>query len=112
MYILDYDIFCVFFFTVTSKNLCFVLFDLDFKICLKKVSKIIQSYSEYVTIQGIVYIFSFNQTTFGRWFWILAVCSMLGLGTYWSNQMYLGWMNQQVEKNGVFIFPILCFDTK
>ncbi len=62
----------------------------------QKVSKLIQDYSEYATIQGLCYIFSSHQTLFGRWFWILAVCFMLGLGTYWSCIMYIGWNNQQV----------------
>ena len=63
---------------------------------MMKVRKTIQDYSEYGTIQGIVYIFSIDQTTFGKFFWIVAVCSMLGLGMFWSIQMYLDWMDQQV----------------
>ena len=67
-----------------------------------RLGKTIHDYSEYGTIQGIVYIFSFHQTTLGRWFWILAVCSMLGLGMFWSVQLYLGWLDQQVIKKNMF----------
>jgi hypothetical protein len=47
---------------------------------------IVQDYSEYSTIQGIIYIFFSHQTTFGRLFWILVVILMLVLGGYWTAQ--------------------------
>ena len=48
---------------------------------------IVQDYSEYSTIQGIIYIFFSHQTTFGRFFWILVVIAMLILGSYWTGQV-------------------------
>ena len=49
--------------------------------------EIIQDYSEYSTIQGIIYIFFSYQTNFGRFFWILVVIAMLILGSYWTVQV-------------------------
>jgi hypothetical protein len=48
---------------------------------------IIKEYSEYSTIQGIVYIFFDYQTLFGKLFWILVVICMLILGGYWTGQV-------------------------
>ena len=48
---------------------------------------IIEDYSDYSTIQGIIYIFFSYQTNFGRFFWILVVIGMLVLGGYWTAQV-------------------------
>ena len=49
---------------------------------------VISEYSEYSTIQGVIYIFQSNQTQIGKVFWILVITSMLSLGTYWSFVAY------------------------
>ena len=63
----------------------------------KETYNIIQEYSEYSTIQGIVYIFQRSQTTFGKIFWNIVVVMMLILGTYWSVEAYNSWENNQVK---------------
>ena len=65
----------------------------------KETYNIIQEYSEYSTIQGIVYIFQRSQTTFGKIFWNIVVVLMLILGTYWSVEAYNNWENNQVKIN-------------
>ena len=49
---------------------------------------IICEYSEYSTIQGVIYIFQSNQTQIGKLFWILVIVSMMVLGVYWSVGAY------------------------
>ena len=62
----------------------------------KEVYKTIQDYSEYSTIQGVVYIFLTHHKIFGKIFWILTVLSMLILGTYWSISAYYSWQDNPV----------------
>ncbi len=62
----------------------------------KEIYKAIQDYSEYSTIQGVVHIFSTNQKTVGKIFWILTVVSLLILGTYWSISAYYSWQDDPV----------------
>ena len=62
----------------------------------EEISEIIQSYSEYSTIAGILYIFMPDQTKAGKAFWILVIVMMLILGTYWSIVIYQDWESQQV----------------
>ena len=57
---------------------------------------IIKDYSGYSTIQGIVYIFQDNQTTFGKIFWSLVVFLMILLGCYWSYLAYDDWQSNPV----------------
>ena len=57
---------------------------------------IVQEYSEYSTIQGVLYIFQRNQSQFGRIFWTLVIIAMLILGTYWSVAAYQGWVDTPV----------------
>jgi len=45
--------------------------------------EIIQDFSDYASIQGIIYIFFTYQTWFGKLFWLLVILLMLGLGIYW-----------------------------
>ena len=53
--------------------------------------EIIVDYSEYSTIQGLIYIFFSYQTVFGQIFWILVVTLMFLLGVYWCYQAYDDW---------------------
>ena len=57
---------------------------------------IVRDYSEYSTIQGIIYLFQSNQTQCGRMFWLLVVIAMLILGTYWSVIAYNDWISNPV----------------
>jgi hypothetical protein len=50
----------------------------------KETFEIVKDYSEYSTIQGVLYIFQTNQTTFGKIFWISVVAFMFILGAFWS----------------------------
>ena len=49
---------------------------------------VISEYSEYSTIQGVIYIFQSDQSQTGKLFWLLVIISMLILGTYWSIGAY------------------------
>ena len=62
----------------------------------KEMFQIIKDYSEYSSIQGLIYIFMSQQTGVGRLFWILIVILMLMLGTYWSSNAYDSWQNDPV----------------
>jgi len=62
----------------------------------KEMYNIIQDYSEYSTIQGVIYIFQRNQTQIGKVFWSLVIIAMLGLGTYWSVCAYQDWLDNPV----------------
>ena len=57
---------------------------------------IVRDYSEYSTIQGVIYLFQSNQSQCGRMFWILVIISMLILGTYWSVTAYNDWTQNPV----------------
>ena len=57
---------------------------------------IIKDYSEYSTVQGIIYIFQDNQTTFGKIFWSSVVSLMILLGCYWSYLAYADWQDNPV----------------
>ena len=58
--------------------------------------EIVQDFSDYASIQGLVYIFFGYQTIFGRIFWIIVVALMLGLGVYWIIQAYTNWQDRPV----------------
>jgi len=62
----------------------------------KESFNIIKDYSEYSTVQGIIYIFQTNQTTFGKIFWSTVVFLMIVLGCYWSINAYNDWVNNPV----------------
>ena len=49
---------------------------------------LVSQYSEYSTIQGVIYIFQSHQSQIGKLFWLLVIISMLILGTYWSIGAY------------------------
>ena len=80
---------------------------------LKQISNVVKDYSEYSSIQGLIYIFQSNQTIVGRLFWILVVILMLMLGSYWSVDAYNSWQENPVlttVKNTAF--PITMLPTK
>jgi hypothetical protein len=62
----------------------------------KELYDMVQEYSEYSTVAGILYIFMPQQTTAGKMFWVLVVVSMLALSTYWSVVLYFQWEGQTV----------------
>jgi hypothetical protein len=62
----------------------------------KEMYSTIKDYSEYSTIQGVIYIFQTNQTQIGKVFWSMVIIAMLALGTYWSVCAYQDWLNNPV----------------
>ena len=58
--------------------------------------QVLFEYSEYSTIQGIIYIFQSRQSLVGRIVWVSIVAFMLLLGSYWSIQSYIDWQNNPV----------------
>jgi hypothetical protein len=50
----------------------------------KNFGRIIQEYSDYSTIAGVLYIFSSSQSKAGRIYWIIWTSLLVGLGAYWS----------------------------
>ena len=57
---------------------------------------IIKEYSEYSTIQGLIYLFFPYQTKLGKIFWTLVILLMLALGLYWCITAYMNWTNNPV----------------
>jgi hypothetical protein len=47
--------------------------------------EVIRDYSEYSTIQGLIYIFFKHQSLYGKIFWIITILCMLALGVYFIN---------------------------
>jgi hypothetical protein len=73
----------------------------------REAFEIFKDYSEYSTIQGILYIFQPNQTTFGKIFWIAVVVFMFMLGAFWSVEAYNGWQdNPVITTVGTTAYPI------
>ena len=58
--------------------------------------EIFQDYTEYATIQGLIYIFFSYQSIFGKIFWSLTILLMVMLGLYWCTMAYLDWEQQPV----------------
>ena len=58
--------------------------------------KVLEDFSEYSTIQGLVYIFQRRQTLVGRIFWIFVVLVMLSLGISTSIDSYNAWQRSPV----------------
>jgi hypothetical protein len=58
--------------------------------------EIVQDFSDYASIQGIVYIFFSYQTVVGRIFWMLVIILMLSLGIYWIMEAYTSWQDKPV----------------
>ena len=77
----------------------------------KEIVHIINEYSGYSTIQGIVYIFQTDQSLAGRLVWISNVASMILLGGYWSLQSYADWQNNPVLTTvATTAFPITAIE--
>jgi hypothetical protein len=53
-------------------------------------------YTEYSTIQGLIYIFFSYQTILGRIFWSLILILMFTLGVIWCKQAYDNWKQNPV----------------
>ena len=53
-------------------------------------------YTEYSTIQGLIYIFFSYQTTLGKSFWSITLILMLMLGCYWCTEAYQNWSDHPV----------------
>jgi hypothetical protein len=53
-------------------------------------------YTEYSTIQGLIYIFFAYQTRFGKIFWSTALFLLFTLGIYWCAQAYQDWRTNPV----------------
>ena len=49
----------------------------------KEMLEVVEEYSEYSTIQGIIYIFQAHQSMAGKIFWFLVIVAMIWLGTSW-----------------------------
>jgi len=62
----------------------------------KDMMRHLADYSEYSTIQGLVYIFQRRQTWFGRIFWIIIVLVMLSLGICTSIDAYNAWQQSPI----------------
>ncbi len=62
----------------------------------KSLYEIIQNYSEYSSIVGLLYVFMPDQTAAGKLFWITVIVLMLVLGMYWSIVIYQDWQDQVV----------------
>jgi len=54
---------------------------------LQKAEAIIQEYSEYSTIAGVIYIYMKDQSWFGKFYWKTWILLLFILGTYWSCQV-------------------------
>ena len=62
----------------------------------RETYEIVKDYSEYSTIQGVIYLFQSSQTQCGKAFWMLVIVAMLILGTYWSVSAYSDWIDSPV----------------
>ncbi len=70
--------------------------NIETKMERKSVYEIIQNYSEYSSIVGLLYVFMPDQTVAGKLFWITVIILMLVLGLYWSIVIYEDWQDQLV----------------
>ena len=61
------------------------------KATLRPLYEIFLDYTEYSTIQGLIYIFFTYQTRFGKIFWTSALILLFSLGIYWCTQAYQDW---------------------
>ncbi len=50
---------------------------------ISSIPEMLVDYTEYSTIQGLIYIFFPYQTIFGKVFWTITILLMLALGFYW-----------------------------
>jgi hypothetical protein len=63
-------------------------------------------YTEYSTIQGLIYIFATYQTIIGRIFWTSVLLFMFSLGVYWCVQSYQDWKGNQVSISSTFYIQL------
>ena len=54
----------------------------------REMFSVIREYTEYSTIQGLIYLSLPKQTQAGRLFWSAVIAGMLILGSYWSIEAY------------------------
>ena len=59
-------------------------------------SEIFLDYTEYSSIQGLIYVFLSYQTIIGKIFWTSVLLFMFSLGLYWCIQAYQDWKNNPV----------------
>jgi hypothetical protein len=70
---------------------------LDIESVTDTAFNILREFCNYATIQGLVYIARKKITTFGRGYWISAVCLMFSFGLFVSVTLYMDWDEHQVE---------------
>jgi len=61
-----------------------------------KIYDMIKEYSEYSTVQGIIYIFMTKYGIIGKTFWTLVVLAVSVLAIYWSLKAYKDWQESLV----------------
>ena len=66
----------------------------------REMVDVIREYTEYSTIQGLIYLSLPKQTQGGKFFWSAVILGMLILGSYWSVEAY------QVNKNSTCLFKL------
>ena len=54
----------------------------------REMFSVIREYTEYSTIQGLIYLSLPKQTQAGKLFWSAVIVGMLILGSYWSIEAY------------------------
>ena len=66
----------------------------------REMVDVIREYTEYSTIQGLIYLSLPKQTQGGKIFWSAVILGMLILGSYWSVEAY------QVNKTSTCLFKL------
>ena len=84
-----------------NNNQCFPIFSAkqnvsDVHVIAESMWKTTIEFSEYSTIQGIVYVFSSNTKLLGKVYWLISICVLISLGLYWTADIYMSWQSQQV----------------
>jgi hypothetical protein len=62
----------------------------------EKLKSFFLDYSQVTTIGGLVYVFRKDYSIFKRLFWIMVIISMVVVGIYWSEQIFVSWKENQV----------------
>jgi hypothetical protein len=76
---------------------------------IRQALSMVRSYSEYSTIQGIIYIFQSGQSIAGRIFWIFVVILMLYLSAHMSWQVSFGATTFNIMTFSIMTFSIMTF---
>ena len=79
---------------------------------IRQALSMVRSYSEYSTIQGIIYIFQSGQSMAGRIFWIFVVILMLYLSVHMSWQVSLGATIFSIMTFSIMTFSITTLSIK